>query len=358
MSLSFFTPGPSQIHPNYAKHFQSAMGLQLASHSHRTSLFKQVYQHNDEQLRHLMQIPKSHSIFFASSATEIWERLILNTVGTHSFHLVNGAFSNKCYQFAQALHKKATAHQVAGGLGFTDLNTLVVPENIELISTTQNETSTGAITSTEELINLKKNNPHALIATDLVSTAPYANIDYNYMDSAYFSVQKAFGMGAALGVWIVNEACIEKSASLKKNNSMIGAHNTLSDYAKNYKTFETPSTPNMLAIYILGKIAEDFNKIGIHNIRKTTEQKAQFIYSQLAHNPNFSAFVENEKHQSQTVTVFNSKVSSATVIAEAKKENMVIGSGYGLYKDAQIRIANFPSTTMEEVEQLMKHLNK
>jgi phosphoserine aminotransferase len=352
MPFTFFTPGPSQLHYTFVKHMQDALDMQLGSYSHRSNLFRKIYQHTDEQLRILMNIPKSHAIFFAGSATEIWERLLLNLVSQNSFHLVNGSFSKKCFDFAIALKKNASNHSVAFGEGF-DISNIVVPDNTELICTTQNETSTGAITCEQDLISLKKKYPNALICTDLVSSAPYANINYDYVDSAYFSVQKGFGMPAGLGVWIVNNACIAKSASLQLKQQNIGAHNTLEAYATNYKNFETPSTPNMLAIYILGKIAEDYNHIGIETIRQETEVKANFIYSSLQDNENFNAFVKNKIHQSKTVTVFETKKSSSAIIEILKTQNMLVGNGYAQYKDAHIRIANFPTTTMQDLQKLM-----
>ena len=47
-----------------------------------------------------MNIPEDNGIFFTGSATEIWERLIQNTVEHESFHLVNGSFSKKFYDFS------------------------------------------------------------------------------------------------------------------------------------------------------------------------------------------------------------------------------------------------------------------
>jgi phosphoserine aminotransferase len=37
---------------------------------------------------------------------------------------------------------------------------------------------------------------------------------------------------------------------------------------------------------------------------------------------------------------------------------MVVGSGYGQFKDSQIRIANFPATSAEQIGQLIHVLGK
>ena len=194
----------------------------------------------------------------------------------------------------------------------------------------------------------------------MVSSAPYPDLDFSLVDSAFFSVQKAFGMPAGLGVWIANDRCLEQAERLQQYDSMtIGAHHTLPVLYKHYKTFETPATPNVLYIYLLGKIAADFNKIGVSNIRKQTEDKARQIYRFLETNSAYEPFVVEERHRSQTVIVAKTVAHpAAEVIAAAKSAGMIVGSGYGQFKDSQIRIANFPATTADQVGALLSKLKE
>ncbi len=353
MNPIYFTPGPSQLYPTYQQHLQYAMDLQLGSINHRSNVFRDIYKHTDEQLRKLLNVPSTHSIFFASSATELWERILLNLVAEKSYHFVNGAFSKKFFDFAQLLQKNPMQIIANDGQGF-DMNQVEIPNDIELICTTQNETSTGVYTSSTQLSLLKDNNPHALLCSDLVSIAPYSSIDYTKLDCTFFSVQKAFGMPPGLGVLIVNHQCIEKSIELKKKGYNIGAHHTFESYQKNYLQFETPSTPNVIAIYIIGKIAEDMNQKGIDNIREEIKLKAEMLYNFGNESQLFTPFVESETHQSDTVIVLNSSVDSSIIINHLKEKGFHIGSGYGSYKKNHLRIANFPATSVDEMNQLIE----
>lgn len=355
MSSIFFTPGPSQLYPNYTKHLQTALDNQLGSINHRSESFREIYKHTDKELRKLMNIPDSHAIFFAGSATEILERMILNLVEKETFHLVNGSFSAKFFQFAQQLQKSPNAYKVQEGQGF-DISNIQIPNSCELICTTQNETSTGVQIPIKDLVELKQRYPSSLLCTDLVSTAPYADIDYNLMDSAFFSVQKAFGMPPGLGVWIVNQSCIEKSNTLHKKGFNQGAHHTLASFVKNYEVFETPSTPNVVAIYILGKIAEDMNQIGIEQIRQTLKLKANMIYDFVDHHHEISPFVIQSEHRSDTVAVINTQNPAKEILNALKERGLMIGGGYGSLKDHQIRIANFPATSVSEMSHLLETL--
>jgi phosphoserine aminotransferase len=236
-----------------------------------------------------------------------------------------------------------------------------IPEFTELICATHNETSTGVQMREPDIQRLKRSNYGRLLAVDMVSSAPIPDLDYNLIDTAFFSVQKAFGMPAGLGVWIANEACLEKSLKIKaseKENLHIGAHHDLPTLWEMSKKFQTPSTPNVLWIYILGKIAEDMNEIGVENIRKETDAKAKMIYDFLEESVLLHPSVKHVPHRSRTVAVANSVIDSSIIMDKLKAKNMIIGAGYGPNKNSQIRIANFPATSMEKTEQLIEALRQ
>lgn len=358
--VTYFTAGPAELYPTFETHLQDAVNDQLGSISHRSSAYKKIHQHTDEQLRQLMNIPAENAIMFTGSASEIWERILLNLVELESYHLVNGSFSQKFYEYALSLKKYAHKFEKPLGEGF-NYDEPQVPEFVELICTTHNETSTGVQMREPDIQRLKRSNSGRLIAVDMVSSAPIPDLDYSVVDTAFFSVQKAFGMPAGLGVWIANEACLEKSLQLKnseKDEINIGAHHDLPTLWEQSKKFQTPSTPNVLGIYILGKIAEDMNKIGIENVRKETDYKAKLIYNFLEESVLLNPSVVHEPHRSRTVAVADSVIDSSIIINKLKAKNIIIGSGYGAKKDRQIRIANFPATSVEQTEQLIEALRE
>ena len=89
---------------------------------------------------------------------------------------------------------------------------------------------------------IRQQNSESLIVVDAVSSLPYPTIDYEVVDSVFFSVQKGFGMPAGLGIWMVNPRCIEKAERLVANGHSIGSyHNipTLLLNAKNLFNCET-----------------------------------------------------------------------------------------------------------------------
>jgi phosphoserine aminotransferase len=356
MSLTFFTPGPAQLYPSFETHLQTFVSQQLGSISHRSQQYRDLHKFTVDQLRILLNVPDTHAILFLGSASEAWERILFSCVELESFHLVNGSFSQKFHDYSTALNKYAHKFEKPMGEGFA-ASEIEVPEYAELICTTHNETSSGVQMPETEIHKLKQKNPNKLIAVDMVSSAPYPELDYNLVDTAFFSVQKAFGLPAGLGVWIVNEKCLEKAKSIR-NQYSIGAHNDLPTLWKNAQNNETPATPNVMNIYLLGKVAEDMNKIGAKTIRKQTEQKSDILYKFIEKKNGFSPFVKNKAYRSQTVIVANTEQPSDTIIKAIKSKGMVLGSGYGALKASQLRIANFPATSLEQVEQLVYELDQ
>jgi phosphoserine aminotransferase len=356
MKHTYFTPGPAELFPTVAAHLQTAMDEQIGSISHRSQRFRDIYKFTDEQLRTLLNIPATHGIYFTGSASEVWERVLLNCVEHECFHTVNGSFSRKFYDYALALGKFAHRLEKPFGEGF-DYAEIEVPEYAELVCLTHNETSAGVQMRPADMHKLKRKYPKKLFCVDMVSSAPHPDLDFGIIDSAFFSVQKGFGLPAGLGIWIANERCLEKAERLQQYDSMtIGAHHSLPTLHKHYQTFETPATPNVLLIYLLGKIAEDFNHIGIDTIRRQTDEKARMLYKFLDSTPGFAPFVTEERHRSQTVIVTKTERPSAEAIAVGKAAGMVIGSGYGKFKDTQLRIANFPAVSVEQVGKLIQVL--
>jgi phosphoserine aminotransferase len=359
MRKTYFTPGPAELFPTVEQHYRDAFEQQLGSISHRSQKFRDIYKHTAEQLRILMNIPESMGIFFTGSATEIWERIIQNTVEHESFHLVNGSFSKKFYDCSIDLNKYAHKMQKPFGEGF-DNSEIVVPEYAELICATANETSSGVQMRPAEIHKLKRANKDKFICVDMVSSAPYPDLDFNTVDSAFFSVQKSFGMPAGLGCWIVNRAMLEKSERMKTHENHIGTYHNLPSLFKNFEKYETPETPNVMGIYVLGKVAEDLNKIGIENLRKQTDKKAKMLYEFAEKCDYLEIFVKNPEHRSQTVVVVNVlEKSAADIIKQVQTEaNMIIGSGYGDFKDTQLRIANFNAVNLGQIEALIEALKK
>jgi phosphoserine aminotransferase len=358
MKKSFLTPGPSELYFTAADHIREALQHNICEISHRSKAFQDIVQHTITQLRTLFDIPADYHIVFTASATEIWERIIQNLSAKHTYHLVNGSFSSKFYDFAVQLGRETQKYQVPENQGFERGKINIQPQT-ELICLTHNETSTGVAMPLNDIYYIRNQNPDALIALDMVSSAPYPDLDFKQVDTAFFSVQKCFGLPAGLGVWIFNDRCVQKAEQLQKDKQILGTYHTVAALLANINKYETPETPNMLGIYLLGKVAQDMNSIGIQQIRNSTNYKAALLYDRLAKSKTFKPAVENKDFRSQTVIVAEGSAEKIKeFLALCQTQNLIIGTGYGKAKDTQMRIANFPTHSKEVFEKVADLLEK
>ncbi|MBD1396782.1 aminotransferase class V-fold PLP-dependent enzyme [Pontibacter sp. JH31] len=352
----FFTPGPSELYPTVLAHMQSAMENKIGSISHRSQQFKDIYAHAVAGLRRLLQLPDNYEVLFLSSANEIWERAIQNLVQEESFHLVNGSFSKRFYEISAELGKKTNKFEVPFGEGFRP-EEVAIPDTAELVALIHNETSSGVSIPVADIAQYRQSAPkESLLFVDAVSSLPHPEFDYNQMDSVYFSVQKCFGLPAGLGVWLLNERCLAKAHALQKSGISLGSYHTIPVLVEKGRAHQTPETPNVLNLYLLGKVVDDMNKKGIATIRQETETKARLIYDFLEKSKNFEPAVQNTAFRSLTTIVANTRIPAAELNKLLAPYDMAIGSGYGSYKDTQIRIANFPAHTVSQVEALLYEL--
>ncbi len=341
----YLTPGPSQLFYTFEEHFKKAMSLDVGSISHRSKDFVSIVKHTKDCLRELLEIPHDYDIFFLSSANEAWDRIIQNLVIETSHHFANGAFSKKFYDFAIKYGKSSTLNEVGDGQSFKNFE---VPAEAELIGLTKNETSMGFTFPESEIEQLRKDNPDQLIALDMVSATPSIPINLSNVDTAYFSVQKSFGMPPGLGVWICNQKCQEQAIK-KSERTTIGSYRSLPNLKKLSDKDQTPDTPNSLAIYILGKIAEDMLEVGKKKIINDTIYKSTILYQAIENHPSLSPFVNDATYQSKTTIVANTN-DPGKMISYFKEKGIVIGSGYGSHKENHIRIANFVTHSKETIE--------
>ncbi|WP_436516694.1 aminotransferase class V-fold PLP-dependent enzyme [Ekhidna sp. To15] len=349
----YFTPGPSQLFYTFEEHFKKALFHDIPSISHRSKEFIKVVQETTEALSELLDLPEGYSIYFLNSANEAWDRIIQNLVDKNSHHFVNGAFSQKFYDFAISHKKSSTCLKVDDGHDFNDWN---VPAEAELIGITKNETSVGHSFLEEEIEILRNNYPDKLIALDIVSAAPSLPINFKNLDTAYFSVQKAFGLPSGLSVWIANDRCHEVAGNRVKKTSL-GSYRALPNLKKFGDKHQTPETPNMLFIYLLGKVAQDILQAGVQRMRNDSTYKAAILNQMVESHPHLDHFVSSKKHRSKT-TIVASSSRSKEIIQFFGKKGLMLGSGYGPYKESHVRIANFPTHSKESIEMLCDLMEK
>ena len=250
-------------------------------------------------------------------------------------------------QYATALGREASCSEAPRGQGF-EWNTLGVPAETELLTAVLNETSTGVQLPAGPLRGLKERHPETLLALDAVSVAPFGDLARCGADTFFFSVQKCFGMPPGLGVWAVHRSVLNRAVT-----SGNGAHHTLQAFEKNYRNFETPSTPNTLAIAVLADIAEDYLRQGPERLQHHLRQRANDLYSLAEASPLLQPLVREPEIRSAGILVFRCAAQRDALLGYMEERGIQLSSGYGDPLADEIRIGNFPAHSDQEWNTLL-----
>jgi len=346
--ITFF-PGPSRVYPRVKDYLNEAFDLGILSISHRSEIFNALSKQTLELLHEKLGIPSDYTILYTSSATECWEILPQSLVNQGSEHMYSGSFGEKWFQYAQHIKPKSTAQNL-------EPNVEIAPDqfspNAEMLCLTQNETSNGTQINLGLMQKIRESNPNPLIAYDVTSSLAGQALPFHLGDVWFGSVQKCFGLPSGLGLLILSPKAVEKAWEIGEK----GKYNSLTLMLENIKKFQTSCTPNVLGIFLLNRVMQDFH--GSEHANAMLKERAKAYYSLLDNTVLFSPLISNEVNRSLTVVAVESTAERiAEVKSEAKKVGILLGSGYGKWKETTFRIANFPALQQEDVDKLLHFLS-
>lgn len=352
--MKYFTVGPSQEYPRLREFLEQGLAEDIHSISHRSPRFVELFLSASHGVTSLLGAPDDRAVVFAGSATEWMERSLQNLSRERTLHFVSGHFAKRFYDFALEMGRdarKVDQHD-DGSFSMSDVPAHFSPE---LIALTHNETSNGTQLSERFFADVRAAFPDALIALDVVSSAPVVPQAFTAADVVFFSVQKGFGMPAGLGVALVSPRAVARASELRSAGQYTGFFHSLPKLAEYAAKGNTVETPNVLGIYLLDRIVRDLAPRAA-TLADETAQKAALIREALARSNDIELEPIASEYLSQTVIVAKTPGGSKPIIDRLKAQGITIASGYGTRKDTHIRIGNFPQHTVEDVERLVSLL--
>jgi phosphoserine aminotransferase len=344
--ISFY-PGPSRIYPKVARYMADACKKGVVSINHRSEAFMNLYRTTTELFQKKLFLPDQYALYFVSSATECWEIIAQSLTETQSIHLFNGAFGRKWHSYASQLND-------AKALPFDMQSTLPAAKysGADVICITQNETSNGTQVKNQIIQKIRRLNPGTLLAVDATSSMGGIKLDWHAADVWFASVQKCFGLPAGLGVLICSPAAIQKAEHINNRKH----YNSLLLLEEMRQRNQTSYTPNVLGIYLMMRVLQDIKDIA--RIEKTIRgrfRKWERFFDEKSSNLNF--LIQNKNVRSYTVLTIETQPKILTELKEkAREAGLILGEGYGSWKQNTFRIANFPALKPSEIARLMDFL--
>lgn len=349
--ISFY-PGPSRVHDEIPTYVKDGFKEGILSINHRSEEFMNISKKTILLLREKLSIPKNYSVFFTSSATECWEIIAQSAVKDKSYHLYNGAFGQKWFEYTRRLRPAAE------GISFAlnekpDPKRLGVMEENSMICITQNETSNGTQVSNAIIKSIKKNYPTCFLAIDATSSMAGINLDFKAADIWFASVQKCFGLPAGLGLLICSPRAIQHSETISER----GHYNSITFMSEMMAKWQTPFTPNVLAIYLLMRVLE--NSSTINDVHQKVLDRYEAWINFLSKRKSIAHLIKTKALRSYTVIPVTGSFEIVEEIkSKAKLKGLLLGEGYGEWKPTTFRIANFPALKKKEIRTLMTFLER
>lgn len=352
-----FYPGPSKIYPQINAYLQEAAQSGILGVNHRSPDFMAMTQNTLRLLKEKLNIPSDYWIFFTSSATECWEILAQSLIKQKSLHIFNGAFGEKWWEYTQKL-KAAPEHIKACTFGLDELLALQhvaahCTEDTEMICLTHNETSNATALSNEIIASIKDTFPESLIAVDATSSLGGAMLEIENADIWYASVQKCLGLPAGMAVMCCSPRAIARALAIGENQH----YNSMVFMIENMEKFQTTHTPNILNIFLLGKVMEQVQPI--KQVAERLALQAGYFYELFEDIASLKPLVSNPLARSQTVLAWQSSEQNIKEIKEkALKQNIILGNGYKSWKSTTFRVANFPAISAQDIVLLDDFIQK
>jgi phosphoserine aminotransferase len=347
--ISFY-PGPSRVHDEIPDYVKDACKAGILSINHRSEEFMKMSERTIELLKSRLGIPHDYTVLYTTSATESWEIIAQSVIEKSSFHLYNGAFGKKWFEYTRKLCSGATSMPF-------EHDELIIPKKLRLakedgvICLTQNETSNGTQVSNDIIGAIRDRYPQHLIAVDATSSMAGIILNFANADIWFASVQKCFGLPAGLGVMVCSPSAIKRARLVGEQKH----YNSLTFMADMMEKWQTPFTPNVLNIYLLNRVMEASKPI--EEVHKKLEERYRLWADFFNDRSTLQHFIRNEEARSLTVIPVTAKDSLVAAIkSRAKKNGLLLGEGYGELKASTFRIANFPAIRKKEIRTLMDFL--
>ncbi len=348
-----FSAGPAVLPEEVLKEAQEELmdyrgcGMSVMEMSHRSSVFQQIIDEAEADLRELMNIPSEYRVLFLQGGASLQFAMIpMNLMKNRvADYIVTGQWAKKAYQEAQKFGK---ANKIASSEDKTfsyipDCSDLPVSPDADYVYICENNTIYG--TKFKELPNTKGK----LLVSDVSSCFLSEPVDVSKYGIIYGGVQKNIGP-AGMVIAIIREDLITEDV-LPGTPTMM-TYKTHADAGSMY------NTPNCWSIYMCGKVFRWLKRMGgLSVMKEKNEEKAKSLYDYLDSSRLFRGTVVPKDRSLMNVPfVTGDKELDAKFVKEAKAAGLENLKGHRTVGGMRASIYN--AMPKEGVEALVAFMKK
>ncbi|MGC9182105.1 pyridoxal-phosphate-dependent aminotransferase family protein [Thermogladius sp.] len=354
--MRLFTAGPVACFPEVLE----AMKFQMFSH--RSKEYQELHKDATLRLKKFLEADKATVLLIPSSGTGFMEASVRNAVSPRGKVLVTviGEFGNR---YRESVERNGRIPVVLE----KELGKAVKPEelddalkknpDVEAVTITYNETSTGVLNPLRELAKVAKEHGK-LVFVDAVSAMGAADIKVGAwgIDLVFASSQKAFGLPPGLAMAAVSEEVFERAKKIPER----GLYFDLLEIREFLeKQWSTPTTPPISIVIGLDVMLRVIDRMGGKEAwLKMYAERAETIRKRVLE-LGLELFAEPGYYSPTITVVYNPPgVKGPVIYEELRKRGIEIAKGYGKVRDITFRIGHMGYITQEDIEELFKNLKE
>lgn len=347
-----FGAGPSRIRAEQVRVLAAAGELGT---SHRKPAVKALVRGIREGLNDLFSLPPGFEIALGNGgATAFWAVAAASLVEHRAKCAVFGEFGAKCAADLEAAPWIDVAVNEAPAGELAEVRDDVAEADVYAYP--QNETSTGV---TSPLYRGAPDGPGAtaLTVVDATSIAGAAPVDWNLLDTYYFSPQKAMGSEGGLWLAVMSPAAIERAERLVTDRSrFVPSFLNLSEALRQSRADQTLNTPAIATLILLNEqVKWLLDEGGLPAASTKARAGADLIASWAESRPWAELFVRVPQWRSPVTTTVDlaPELPADEVSRILRSVGILDIDGYRKLGRNQLRISSFPSVPTADIEALL-----
>lgn len=341
-----FGCGPTKV-PQAAAQAVADAGRDLLGTSHRKPPVRNLVQRLQEGMATLFDLPDDYEVLLTNGgATAFWDAAAFGLVEQQSQHYVFGEFSGK---FTRAVAKAPWLDEpaiVESPVG-TRPDLVAVPDGVDAVALTHNETSTGAM---QEIV---RPDGDALVLVDATSGAGGLPVDPTQFDAYYFSLQKGFASDGGLVLALASPAAIDRIERIGRSERYVPDFldlTTVVAQSRKHQTYNTPAVATL--VMAVAQVDEMLARGGLDAAVNGCRQKADHLYGWADDRAWASPFVGDPDARSLVVGTVDlaDDVDADEVLTVLRANGVIDSSSYRKLGRNQLRVGMFPAITLEDVQ--------
>lgn len=348
--IRFFLPGPTHV-PEAVRQEMTHPPV-----GHRAPSFKALYAEIAERLPTVFRTARE-VVTVTGSGTLGLEIALASLVRRSVLCLTAGAFSERWLKIARSLDKDADQLSVPWGKTLDPdlIREALRRRTYDAVTVCHNETSTGVLHPLEDIARAVREESHALLLVDAVSSLAGAPLETDAwgLDVVVTSSQKALAVPPGLALLAVSERAEQRAAAVERR----GFYTDVLRYLDQHRRGGTITTPAMAQYHALHRALGDVLEEGLEARwarHRALRARVETWVTETA-GARGVRYASSPDGASPTVSCLRppSGWTAPGWVAALAERGFTVGGGYGDWKESTFRIGHMGAVRMQDLERLL-----